>query len=127
MTTQLGAVTLIVPDYDEAITFFTTVLNFALTADQDQGHKRWVTVTGQQGGSAFVLARAEGEEQTAMIGRQGAGRVWLFLQSDDFETDRTRMEAAGVVFEEPTRHEPYGKVAVWRDPWGNRWDLLQPN
>lgn len=126
MTTRLGAVTLIVPDYDEAITFFTTVLTFTLTADQDQGHKRWVTVAGQQGGSAFVLARAEGEEQIAMIGRQGAGRVWLFLQSNDFEADRTRMEAAGVVFEEPTRHEPYGKVAVWRDPWGNRWDLLQP-
>ncbi len=73
-----------------------------------------------------MLARAEGADQTAVIGHQAGGRVFLFLQTDDFARDHAAMLAAGVMFEEPPRHEPYGSVAVWRDPFGNRWDLIGP-
>ena len=72
------------------------------------------------------LARAENEVQQAAIGNQAGGRVWLFLHSTDFAGDHARMQVAGVVFEEEPRHEVYGVVAVWRDPWGNRWDLIEP-
>lgn len=123
---RLAAVALVVPDYDPAIAFFTQVLGFRLTADLDQGTKRWVTVEPPGGGCRFVLARAEGAAQQAAIGHQAGGRVWLFLETDDFARDHARMTAAGVVFEEAPRHEPYGTVAVWRDPFGNRWDLIQP-
>ena len=126
MTQRITAVALIVPDYDAAIRFFCDVLGFRLIADIDQGRKRWVTVEPAGGGVRLVLAQAEGAVQRAAIGNQGAGRVWLFLQTDDFARDHTRMTAAGVVFEEAARHEPYGIVAVWRDPFGNRWDLIQP-
>jgi catechol 2,3-dioxygenase-like lactoylglutathione lyase family enzyme len=122
---RIGALALVVPDYDDAIAFFTTVLGFRLTADIDQGRKRWVTVEPPGGGVNLVLARAEGARQEAAIGNQCGGRVFLFLESDDFDRDHARMTAAGVSFEEPTRHEVYGKVAVWRDPFGNRWDLIE--
>ncbi|MCZ8080734.1 MAG: VOC family protein [Rhodobacteraceae bacterium] len=122
---RLAGVSLIVPDYDSAIAFFVTALGFRLTADLDQGHKRWVTVEPPGGGCRLILARAEGPDQQAAIGMQGAGRVWLFLETDDFTRDHTRMMAHGVVFEEAPRHEPYGIVAVWRDPFGNRWDLIE--
>jgi len=122
---RLGAVSLIVPDYDEAIAFFRDGLGFAVGADIDQGRKRWVTVEPPRGGARLVLAQAEGE-QVAGIGAQGFGRVWLFYETDDFGRDAARLVAAGAVFEEVPRVEPYGKVAVWRDPWGNRWDLIQP-
>jgi predicted enzyme related to lactoylglutathione lyase len=78
------------------------------------------------GGCRLVLARADLPAQRAAIGAQGGGRVWLFLQTDDFDRDAARLTDAGAIFEERPRHEPYGKVAVWRDPWGNRWDLIQP-
>lgn len=123
---MITGVALIVPDYDPAIRFFCDVLRFRLVEDIPQGSKRWVTVEPAGGGVRLVLARAEGAEQMAAIGRQGAGRVWLFLQTQDFTGDHARMQAAGVVFEEAPRHEVYGVVAVWRDPWGNRWDLIQP-
>ncbi|MEY4984828.1 MAG: hypothetical protein RIR62_3094 [Pseudomonadota bacterium] len=122
---RLAAVALIVPDYDAAIGFFTAA-GFTLTADTDQGRKRWVTVEPRGGGCRIVLARAEGPAQQAAIGAQGAGRVWLFLETDDFAADHARLTAAGAVFEEAPRHEAYGTVAVWRDPFGNRWDLIQP-
>lgn len=122
---NLAAVAVIVPDYDRAITFFCAI-GFDLTADIDQGDKRWVTVRPQGGGAALVLAQAKGADQRAMIGRQGAGRVWLFLHTDDFARDAARITAAGGLFEEPPRSEPYGRVAVWRDLWGNRWDLIGP-
>ena len=124
-TTRLGAVALIVPDYDEAIRFFTAA-GFTLTADEDQGRKRWVTVQPPGGGASLVLARADTPEQRAGIGSQGAGRVWLFLETDDFARDHARLITAGAHFEEAPRHEAYGTVAVWRDPFGNRWDLIQP-
>lgn len=122
--TRLSAVAVIVPDYDAAIRFFTAA-GFTLTADLDQGHKRWVTVMPPGGGTELVLARAEGDAQHAAIGAQGAGRVWLFLETDDFARDHARLTAAGARFEEAPRHEVYGTVAVWRDPFGNRWDLIE--
>lgn len=117
---------LIVPDYDAAIAFYVGVLGFILTEDVDQGRKRWVTVEPPGGGTRLVLARADGPAQQAAIGQQGAGRVWLFLQSDDFMRDHAHMLAAGVPFEKAPRHEAYGSVAVWCDPFGNRWDLIGP-
>ncbi|MBC2835331.1 VOC family protein [Gemmobacter straminiformis] len=123
---RLAAVALIVPDYDPAIRFFVDVLGFSLVEDIPMGAKRWVTVEPPAGGARLVLARAEGDGQQAAIGAQGGGRVWLFLTTDDIARDRARMQAADVVFEEPVRHEPYGKVCVWRDPFGNRWDLIEP-
>lgn len=121
---RLAQIALIVPDYDQAIAFFTAI-GFDLTADIDQGRKRWVTVAS--GGLGLVLARADGPAQIAAIGNQAAGRVWLFLQTDDFARDQARIIAAGGRFEEDPRLEPYGIVAVWVDIWGNRWDLIQPS
>lgn len=126
---RLAQMTFVVRDYDEAIAFFTDALGFALTADTDMGGgKRWVTVApaADGGGSALLLAKAVGPEQQAAIGRQGGGRVFLFLHTDDFARDHARMSAYGVRFLEPPRHEPYGTVAVFEDLYGNRWDLLQP-
>ncbi len=121
---RLGAVAYIVPDYDAGIAFF-TALGWRVTADIDQGRKRWVTVAG--GETELVLARADTPEQRAAIGRQFAGRVGLFLRTDDFAATAARIETAGGTFEEAPRHEDYGKVAVWRDPWGTRWDLIGPS
>ena len=120
---SLAAVALLVPDYDEALAFFVDGLGWRCTADEAQGAKRWVTVAPPDGGPALVLARAVGA-QVPGIGRQFAGRVGLFLRTDDFARDAARIEAAGGTFEAPPRREPYGTVAVWRDPWGNRWDLI---
>ena len=122
---RLGALALLVPDYDAAILFFVSVMGFRLTADIDQGRKRWVTVEPPGGGAPLVLARADGPEQRAAVGKQAGGRVFLFLETDDFARDHARMTAAGVLFEEAPRVEPYGTVAVWRDPFGNRWDLIE--
>ena len=115
MTSHLTAVALVVPDYDPAIDFLCNVMGFTLTEKHDQGAKRWVTVA------------PPGPAQTAAIGNQAGGRVWLFLATSDFARDHARMLAAGVQFEDTPRHEPYGTVAVWRDPFGNRWDLIQPS
>ena len=122
---SLGALALMIPNYDTAISFFTAI-GFELTADIDQGHKRWVTVQPAGGGAALVLAQPSGAAQIAAIGAQGAGRVWLFLHTDDFTRDAARITAAGGVFEETPRDEPYGRVEKKRDTWGNRRDLIQP-
>lgn len=123
---HLSALTLIVPDYDAAIAYYTGTLGFSLIEDIDQGHKRWVRIapsaTAQTG---FILAEPSTDAQRAAIGQQGGGRVWLFLETSDFEADHARLQAAGVTFEEQPRHEPYGTVAVFRDAFGNRWDLIQ--
>lgn len=126
MTSRISALALVVPDYDLAIAFYVGKLGFRLTEDIDQGRKRWVTVEPPGGGTRLVLARAEGPVQTAAVGNQAGGRVFLFLATDNFARDHAEMQAAGVIFEEDPRHEPYGSVAVWRDPFGNRWDLLGP-
>ena len=121
---HLSAITLIVPDYDAGIDFYCGVMGFDLTEDVDQGRKRWVRVTPPGAQTGFILARADDDQQKAAIGKQGAGRVWLFLKVDDFTAEFDRLTTTGVIFEELPRHEPYGKVAVFRDPFGNRWDLL---
>ncbi len=126
MPARIAALALVVPDYDKAIAFYVGTLGFRLTEDIDQGRKRWVTVEAPGGGPRLVLARAESETQARAIGNQAGGRVFLFLQTDDFARDHAAMLAAGVIFEEAPRHEPYGTVAVWRDPFGNRWDLIGP-
>lgn len=122
---RLAAMALLVPDYDSAVAFYVGVMGFDLLEDVDQGRKRWVTVAPRGGGCALVLARADTAEQAAAIGNQTGGRVFLFLETDDFARDHAAMLAAGVRFEETPRQEVYGTVAVWRDPFGNRWDLLQ--
>ncbi len=117
---------LVVPDYDAGIAFYVGKLGFRLVEDIDQGRKRWVTVEPSGGGLRLVLAQAEGARQTTAIGNQAGGRVFLFLSTDNFARDHTAMQSVGVEFEEAPRHEPYGSVAVWRDPFGNRWDLIGP-
>jgi catechol 2,3-dioxygenase-like lactoylglutathione lyase family enzyme len=124
---RLAAVALLVPDYDEAIAFFCGVLGFALVEDTplDDG-KRWVRVRPRGArGTALLLARAADEEQRRHVGRQGGGRVFLFLETDDFARDHARYVAAGVRFMEEPRSEPYGTVAVFEDAFGNRWDLIE--
>jgi catechol 2,3-dioxygenase-like lactoylglutathione lyase family enzyme len=124
---QLASVTLVVRDYDEAIAFYTGALGFELREDTDLGAgKRWVIVAPPGAGAALLLARAVTAEQEARVGDQTGGRVGWFLATEDFERDHARMRAAGVAFEEEPRHEPYGTVAVFRDLYGNRWDLVQP-
>jgi len=119
MSQELAAVALLVPDYDEAIAYFTGTLGFELLEDTPLGaEKRWVRVRppGSRGTAA----------QRAAIGRQGAGRVWLFLHTDDVAADHARLVSRGVAFEGSPRREAYGAVAVFTDRYGNRWDLIQP-
>jgi catechol 2,3-dioxygenase-like lactoylglutathione lyase family enzyme len=105
MGTRPGAVALVVPEYAAALDFYVGVLGFRLTADVDQGGKRWVTVVPPGGGTELVLARAEGAAQRAAIGAQAGGRVFLLRATDDFARDHAAMTAAGVRFEEAPRHE----------------------
>ena len=118
---------LLVRDYDEAIAFYVGKVGFTLVEDTDQGDsKRWVVVRPAGGGAGLLLAKAVGEAQVQRIGDQTGGRVFLFLETDDFAADHARMSAAGVRFLEAPRHEPYGTVAVFEDLYGNRWDLIEP-
>ncbi len=121
---RLGAFAFLVPDYEAGLAFFRDGLGWEVTADEDQGRKRWITL--RCGNVEMVLARADTPAQVAAIGRGAGGRVGLFLRTDDFDGDAARIAAAGGVLEEAPRHEPYGTVAVWRDPWGGRWDLIGP-
>jgi catechol 2,3-dioxygenase-like lactoylglutathione lyase family enzyme len=122
---RLSLVTLVVPDYDAAIAFYCGALGFALIEDTTLSPtKRWVRVSGM-GGAEFLLAKAEGDAQEAAIGNQTGGRVSFFITSDDFAADHARLLAAGVRFLEEPRHETYGSVAVFTDPFGNRFDLIQ--
>lgn len=124
MAQRLALTALLVAEYDPAIAFFTEAMGFNLVEDAPQGDKRWVVVA-PPGGSGLLLARAANEEQRAAIGKQGGGRVFLFLETDDFDHDHARMTAAGVRFLETPRREPYGTVAVFEDLCGNRWDLIE--
>ncbi len=125
MTQKLALLSILVPDYDAGIAFFVGQMGFDLLEDSDLGQgKRWVRVAPAGAQTAFLLAKAVGDQQVDAIGSQGGGRVWLFLQTDDFDGDYARMQDNGVEFEEAPRNEPYGKVAVFRDPFGNRWDLI---
>jgi catechol 2,3-dioxygenase-like lactoylglutathione lyase family enzyme len=125
---EITAVALVVRDYDEAITYFTSNLRFGVVEDQLLGDgKRWVVVRPPGGGTGLVLARAATAEQVARIGDQTGGRVFLFLRTDDFWRDYRHMQSRGVQFTEQPRHEAYGTVAVFLDLYGNRWDLVQPH
>lgn len=115
-----------VRDYDEAIAWFVGKLDFELAEDTELGPlKRWVVVRPSTGGAGLLLARADGESQAATIGRQAGGRVFLFLETDDFARDYAAYRAAGVRFLETPRAEAYGMVAVFEDLYGNRWDLIE--
>jgi len=128
MSRRLALTTYLVDDYDRAIQWFTGALGFHLQQDIDQGgSKRWVVVSpSAEGGAALLLARAGSDVQAARVGDQTGGRVAFFLETDDFARDHAAMLAAGVTFLEAPRVEPYGTVAVFRDLYGNTWDLLEP-
>ena len=126
---QLNLITIIVPDYDKAIEFFTNVLGFVLVEDEpaltnDGRPKRWVVVRPPGAETGILLAQADGQRQANTVGNQVAGRVGFFLQADDFDVAYQRMTDAGVEFVTAPRSEPYGRVAVFIDIAGNRWDLL---
>jgi catechol 2,3-dioxygenase-like lactoylglutathione lyase family enzyme len=128
---RLDKIAIVVDDYDQAIDFFTNALGFDLVEDSpsltnDGRPKRWVVVRPPGAETGILLARADGQYQAAVVGNQVAGRVGFFLQVDDFDAAYEHMTAAGVEFVTAPRTEPYGRVAVFRDIAGNRWDLLGP-
>ena len=128
---RIEQVSLIVDDYDEAIGFFVDALGFELVEDSpsttnDGRPKRWVVVRPPGAATALLIAQADGDRQARAVGEQFAGRVGMFLRVDDFEAAHDRMRAAGVEFVTTPRDEPYGRVAVFVDIAGNRWDLLGP-
>ncbi len=122
---SMSLVTLVVHDYDEAIRFYVDGLGFTLVEDTPQSDKRWVVVSAGEGAS-LLLAQADTDQQSARVGDQTGGRVGFFLTTDDFDRDHARMTEFGVRFLETPRDEVYGRVAVFEDLYGNRWDLLQP-
>jgi catechol 2,3-dioxygenase-like lactoylglutathione lyase family enzyme len=126
---NLHLVAIIVDEYDPAIEFFVDVLGFELVEDSpattnDGRPKRWVVVRPKGAATGILLARADGTAQAAAVGNQVAGRVGFFLRVDDFDASYERMRAAGVTFTSPPRDEPYGRVAVFLDIAGNKWDLV---
>jgi catechol 2,3-dioxygenase-like lactoylglutathione lyase family enzyme len=128
---RLDLVAVVVEDYDSAIGFFVDVLGFELVEDSpsstnDGRPKRWVVVRPPGAETGILLARADGDRQAAVVGQQVAGRVGFFLRVDDFDAAYQRMVSAEVEFVTPPRTEPYGRVAVFLDIAGNRWDLLGP-
>ena len=131
MPQTIGYVALVVHDYDEAIAYFTQRLGFTLIEDSGAidrlgNEKRWVLVSPPgSGGTNLLLARASTPAETASIGNQTGGRVFLFLHTDDFWRDYHEMQSRGVKFREEPRQEPYGTVAVFEDLYGNKWDLLE--
>lgn len=128
MSQALGYITLLVRDYDEAISFFTNSLSFLVVEDiRLSDSKRWVVVAPRGAtGAGVLLARAAKPEQVARIGDQTGGRVSFFLHTDSFTRDYEAMKSRGVRFLEEPRREAYGTVAVFEDLYGNRWDLLEP-
>lgn len=127
MSARISLFAIVVPDYDAGIAFYAGALGWTLKEDINQGKgKRWVVVAPPGRGSGVLLAKAVGPAQKAAIGNQTGGRVGFFLETDDFNATYAEMVAAGVHFEEEPRREAYGTVAVWQDPFGNRWDLIEP-
>jgi catechol 2,3-dioxygenase-like lactoylglutathione lyase family enzyme len=124
---HLALIALVVPDYDEAIDYYTRVLGFELVEDEArEAGKRWVVVApARDRGAKLLLARAASDEQRSRVGNQTGGRVFLFLHTDDFEGDYRSLSAAGVEFTETPRHESYGRVVVFKDRYGNKWDLIE--
>jgi catechol 2,3-dioxygenase-like lactoylglutathione lyase family enzyme len=128
---HLSLVAIVVKEYDQAIGFFVGTLGFELVEDSpsttnDGRPKRWVVVRPPGATTGLLLAQADGEDQAAVVGKQAAGRVGFFLHVEDFDDAYSRMSSAGVQFVSPPRSEPYGRVAVFLDIAGNRWDLLGP-
>jgi len=129
MQQKILHIALVVRDYDEAIDFYCNKLNFKLVDDtyQAEQDKRWVVVSPPgEGGTNLLLAKASSAEQAQFIGNQSGGRVFLFLQTDDFSRDFKAMNAAGIRFVREPQEETYGTVAVFEDIYGNLWDLFQP-
>jgi catechol 2,3-dioxygenase-like lactoylglutathione lyase family enzyme len=128
MKQHISAVTLLVPDYDKAIAYYVGMLGFELIEDTALSPtKRWVVVAPPgNGGTGLLLARADSPDQQLAIGNQTGGRVFLILKTDDFDRDFARFKQAGVEFLEEPRLETYGKVVVFRDAFGNKWDLIEP-
>ena len=123
---RLALTALLVRDYDEAIDCYVKVLGFRPATDEDQGRgKRWVVIEDETG-RGLLLAKARKPEELAAVGDQFGGRVGLFLQVEDFDATYARLADAGARFDEQPRDEPYGKVVVFRDLYGNRWDLIEP-
>lgn len=130
MKQSIVHIALVVKDYDEAIAFYTEKLNFELIEDiyQPEQDKRWVVVSPpNSNGTTLLLARASKSEQEAFIGNQAGGRVFLFLNTDDFWRDYNDMKAKDIKFVRDPKEAEYGTVAVFEDLYGNRWDLLQLN
>ncbi len=123
----ISAITLIVPDYDQGIEFYVGLMGFELIEDTPLSEdKRWVLVAPPGSTETrLLLARAANEAQEEVIGEQAGDRVFLFLETYDFETDFAIMQRAGIVFLEEPREESYGKTVQWRDPFGNKWDLIE--
>ena len=128
MHRSLAHIALLVRDYDEAIQYYTEVLNFELIEDTVMSDtKRWVLVRpSAQEGCNLLLAKATNEEQLSRVGNQTGGRVFLFLHTDDFQRDYDHFTSRGVVFTKGPIEQPYGTVGVFRDMYGNLWDLIQP-
>ncbi len=127
MQRKIGAFTLVVKDYDEAIRFYVSILNFDLIEDtQLDDQKRWVIISPSKNNETHILlAKAASPKQEKAIGNQTGGRVFLFLYTDDFWRDYTQMKSRDVVFSEEPREEIYGTVAVFEDLYGNKWDLIE--
>lgn len=128
MNQKLAYLSLLVRDYDEAIAYFTQILDFDLLEDTDMGAgKRWVRVSPPGSSeTGLLLAKAVNAEQESRIGNQTGGRVFLFLHTDNFQRDHERMKAKGVKFIEEPRNEIYGTVVVFEDLYGNKWDFIEP-
>ncbi|MCX6431001.1 MAG: VOC family protein [Actinobacteria bacterium] len=123
---SLNSITLVVDDYDRAISYFCGALGFTLTEDTDMGKgKRWVVISPEVGkGASLLIAKATTESQIASVGNQTGGRVAFFLHTDTFDTDYSKMVANGINFIEEPRLESYGKVVVFKDLYGNKWDFI---
>ena len=128
MVQHISAVTIVVPDYDQAIAFYVDKLGFRLIEDVAlSATKRWIIVAPPGSHeTGLLLAKADSATQTAAIGSQAGGRVFLILKTDDFDRDHVKFRLAGIEFLEEPRFEAYGKVAVFRDIFGNKWDLIEP-
>lgn len=128
MNSAIVNIALVVPDYDEAIAFYRDALHFELLEDRPMSPgKRWVRMAPPGGqGAALLLAKAANAEQAARVGNQTGGRVFLFLHTDDFDATVARLPAHGGHLTEAVRHEAYGRVVVFLDRYGNKWDLIEP-
>lgn len=127
MNQRIAQIALVVADYDDAIDFYVNTMQFKLIEDTPLGAgKRWVLVEPTGGGCRLLLAKAKNEEQASRIGNQTGGRVFLFIHTDDFWRDYKHLVSHNVEFVSPPKEEPYGTVAVFKDLYGNLWDLIEP-